>query len=159
MAQTYTMTDDEYILETTDPRARRVTSYQVLRLVDSSGYREAIMEDTVVRRGFRRMAKVLRLQKKELEHGFQETIQCARYEARRRACTAEAELEEHNERVRVAKLRVRASEALVQLRETQLLRHIRATETVVFELIARERSEETDDTDVEEERSNEIARR
>ena len=108
MAQTYTMTEDEYILETTDPRARRVTSYQVLRLVDSSGYRETIMEDTVVRRGFRRMAKVLELQKKELEHGFQETIQCARYEARQRACTVESEFEEHKERVRVAKLRVRA---------------------------------------------------
>jgi len=68
VAQTYTMTEDEYILETTDPRARRVTPHQVLRLVDSSGYREAIMEDTVVRRGFRRMAKVLKLQKRELEH-------------------------------------------------------------------------------------------
>ena len=78
VAQTYTMTEDEYILETTDPRARRVTPHQVLRLVDSSGYREAIMEDTAVRRGFRRMAKVLKLQKRELEHGFQETIQCAR---------------------------------------------------------------------------------
>ena len=159
VAQTYTMTEDEYILETTDPRARRVTPHQVLRLVDSSGYREAIMEDTAVRRGFRRMAKVLKLQKKELEHGFQETIQCARYEARQRACTVETEVEEHKERVRVAKLRVRASEALVQLRETQLLRHIRATEAIVFELIARERSEETDDSDLGEESSSELVRR
>ena len=70
VAQTYTMTEDEYILETTDPRARRVTPHQVLRLADCSGYREAIMEDTAVRRGFRRMAKVLKLQKQELEHGF-----------------------------------------------------------------------------------------
>ena len=159
VAQTYTMTEDEYILETTDPRARRVTPHQVLRLVDSSGYREAIMEDTAVRRGFRRMAKVLKLQKQELEHGFQETIQCARYEARQRACTVEAELEEHKERVRVAKLRVRASEALVQLRETQLLRHIRATEAIVFDLIARERSEETDDSELGEVSSSELVRR
>ena len=114
------------------------------------------MEDTAVRRGFRRMAKVLKLQKRELEHGFQETIQCARYEARQRACTVETEIEEHKERVRVAKLRVRALEALVQLRETQLLRHIRATEAIVFELIARERSEETDDSDLGEDSSSEL---
>ena len=53
VALTRIMTEDEYILETTDPRARRVTPHQVLRLVESSGYQEAIMEDTAVRRGFR----------------------------------------------------------------------------------------------------------
>ena len=158
VAQTYTMTEDEYLLETTDPRACRVTPHQVMRLVESSGVREAMWEDTAVRRGFRRMAKVLQLQKKELEHGFQETIQCARYEARQRACTAESEMEEHKERVRVAKLRVRASDALVQLRETQLLRHIRATEAIAFELIARERLEESDDSELEEESSNELVK-
>ena len=46
------------------------------------------------------------------------------------------EMNDHKERVRVAKLRVRASDALVQMRETQLLRQIRATETCVYELIA-----------------------
>ena len=71
----------------------------------------------------------------------------------------EAEIEEHKERVRVAKLRVRASEALVQLRETQLLRHIRATEAIVFDLIARERLEETDDSELGEVSSSELVRR
>ena len=156
VALTRIMTEDEYILETTDPRARRVTPHQVLRLVESSGYKEAIMEDTAVRRGFRRMAKILKLQKGEREQGFQETILCARYEARQRACTVESEMKEHKERVRVAKLRVRASEALVEMREMQLLRQIRATEASVFELIAREGSEETDDSDLGEDSLSEL---
>ena len=59
-------------------------------------------------------------------------------------------------RQRVAKLRVRASDALVQMRETQLLRQIRATETCVFELIAREGSEWTDDSDLGEKSLNEL---
>ena len=151
MALSRIMTEDEYILETTDPRARRVTPHQVLRLVDSSAYKEAIMEDTAVRRGFRRMAKLLRMQQVEREQYFQETVLCARYEARQQACTVELAKNDQKERVRVAKLRVRASDALVQMRETQLLRQIRATETCVFELIAREGAEGTVDSDLEEE--------
>ena len=116
------------------------------------------MEDTAVRRGFRRMAKILKPQKVEREQYFQETVLCARYEARQRACTVESEMKEHKERVRVAKLRVRASDALVQMRETQLLRQIRATEACVFELIAREGSEETDDSDLEEDSLSELER-
>ena len=65
-------------------------------------------------------------------------------------------MKEHKERVRVAKLHVRASDALVQMRETQLLRQIRATEACVFELIAREGSEETDDSDLGEESLSEL---
>ena len=145
------MTEDEYILETTDPRARRVTPHQVLQLVDSSAQKEAIMEDTAVRRGFRRMAKLLKMQQVEREQHFQETILCARYEARQQACTVDLEMSDHTEQVRVAKLRVRASDALVQMRETQLLRQIRATETCVYELIAREAAEGTIDSDLEEE--------
>ena len=67
-------------------------------------------------------------------------------------------MKEHKERVRVAKLRVRASEALVQMRETQLLRQIRATEASVIELIAREGSEETDDSDLGEDSLSELER-
>ena len=77
MALSRIMTEDEYILETTDPRARRVTPHQVLRLVDSSAHKEAIMEDTAVRRGFRRMAKLLKMQQVEREQYFQETVLCA----------------------------------------------------------------------------------
>ena len=41
----------------------------------------------------------------------------------------------------------------------QLLRHIRATEAIGFELIAQERSEETDDSDLGEDSSSELVRR
>ena len=41
----------------------------------------------------------------------------------------------------------------------QLLRHIRATEAIGFELIARERSEETDDSDLGEDSPSELVRR
>ena len=147
------MTEDEYILESTDPRARRVTPHQVLRLVESSAQKEAIMEDTAVRRGFRRMAKLLKMQQVEREQALQESFLCARYEARQQACTVDKAMGDQKERVRVAKLRVRASGALVQMRETQLLRQIRATETCIYELIAREAAEGTIDSDLEEEES------
>ena len=66
------MTEEEYLLESADPRARRVTPHQVMQLVDSSAHRAAIMEDTAIRRGFRRMAKLLRLQQVEREQALQE---------------------------------------------------------------------------------------
>ena len=153
MALSRVMTEDEYILESTDPRARRVTPHQVLRLVDSSAQREAIMEDTAIRRGFRRMAKLLRLQQVEREQALQEFFLCARYEARLEACTIDAAMGDQKERVRVAKLRVRAANALAQMREAQLLRQIRATETCIHELIVREAAEGTMDSDLEEEES------
>ena len=59
------MTEEEYLLESADPRARRVTPHQVMQLADRSVHREAILEDTAIRRGFRRMAKLLRLQQVE----------------------------------------------------------------------------------------------
>ena len=65
----------------------------------------------------------------------------------------DAAMGDQRERVRVAKLRVRAANALVQMRETQILRQIRATETCIYELIAREAAEETIDSDLEEEES------
>ena len=61
VAATYTMTEEEYLLKTTDPRAHRVTPHQVIRLIDHSEIREAVWEDAVVRRSFRRMAKVMQL--------------------------------------------------------------------------------------------------
>ena len=62
----------------------------------------------------------------------------------------EAAMGDQKERVRVAKLRVRAANALAQMRETQLIRQIKATETCIHELIAREAAEGTFDSDLEE---------
>ena len=144
------MTEEEYLLESADPRARRVTPHQVMQLADSSAHRAAIMEDTAIRRGFRRMANLLRLQQVERDQALQEFFLCARYEARLEACTIEAAMCDQRERVRVAKLRVRAANALAQMRETQLIRQIKATETCIHELIAREAAEGTFDSDLEE---------
>ena len=99
MALSRVMTEDEYILESTDPRARRVTPHQVLRLVESSAQKEAIMEDTAVRRGFRRMAKLLKMQQVEREQYLQESFLCARYEARQQACTVDKAMSDQKERV------------------------------------------------------------
>ena len=58
----------------------------------------------------------------------------------------------------MARLRVRAANALAQMRETQLLRQIKATETSINELIAREAAEGIFDLDLEETESlNEIS--
>ena len=152
------MTEEENLLESMDPRARRVTPHQVMQLANSSVHRTAILEDTAIRRGFRRMAKLLRLQQVERDQALQEFFMCARYEARMDACTIEAAMSDQRERVRVARLRVRAANALAQMRETQLIRQIKATETSINELIAREAAEGIFDLDLEETESlNEIS--
>ena len=52
VASTYTMNEDEYLLETADPRAQKVTPHQVVRLIDHSNISEAVWEDAAVRRSF-----------------------------------------------------------------------------------------------------------
>ena len=39
------MTEEEYLLESADPRARRVTPHQVMQLANNSVHRTAILED------------------------------------------------------------------------------------------------------------------
>ena len=58
VASTYTMSEDEYLLETVDPRAQKLTPHQVVRLIDHSNISEAEWEDSG---SFRRMAKVMQV--------------------------------------------------------------------------------------------------
>ena len=147
IASTYTMSEEEYIIEATDPRTLRVTPHQMIRLIDHSEIGETAWEDAAVRRSFRRMAKVMQSRKMETEHAFQEQIQKARLEARLSKCSSEAEREEYRENIRVAKLRCRAAESLLISRDHQLTRYVRGAESLVQELITREMSEESDQCD------------
>ena len=52
VASTVTMTEEEYILEATDPRTIRVTPHQVIRLIEFSEIGETAWEDAAVRRSF-----------------------------------------------------------------------------------------------------------
>ena len=147
VASTYTMNEDEYLLETVDPRAQKLTPHQVVRLIDHSNISEAVWEDSAVRRSFRRMAKVMQVRKVETEHAFQEAIQRARLEERLAKCDDEAERKEYRENITVAKLRCRAADALILSRDEQLVRYVRGAEALVRELISREMSDDSDHCD------------
>ena len=60
VASTYTMDEEEYLLETVEPCKQKLTPHQVVRLIDHSNIKEAVWDDAAVRRSFRRMAKVMR---------------------------------------------------------------------------------------------------
>ena len=147
VASTYTMDEEEDLLETVDPCKQKLTPHQVVRLIDHSNIKEAVWDDAAVRRSFRRMAKVMQARKTELEHAFQETIQRARLEARLAKCEEETRRKEYREEIRVAKLRCRAADALIFSRDEQLARYVRGAEALVRDIMAREMSDDSDPCD------------